>query len=94
LINKILAIFIFPILLSFASFEVDFQNLPRKRTQPNARSPPTPAGQPRARPRSLVTMDAAGLRVTPAGAPLLRVVAMRFDATLPAAPARRHAMVI
>jgi oxygen-independent coproporphyrinogen-3 oxidase len=42
----------------------------------------------------IVTMDSAGLRVTPAGAPLLRVVAMRFDATLPAPSARRHAKAI
>ncbi len=42
----------------------------------------------------IVGMDEAGLRVTPAGVPLLRVVAMRFDATLPAAPALRHAKVI
>ncbi|OAM89611.1 oxygen-independent coproporphyrinogen III oxidase [Termitidicoccus mucosus] len=42
----------------------------------------------------IVTMDDASLRVTPAGAPLLRVVAMRFDTTLPAAPARQHAKVI
>lgn len=42
----------------------------------------------------IVELDATGLRVTPAGLPLMRVVAMRFDATLPSAPSRQHAKVI
>ena len=43
----------------------------------------------------IVEMDADGLRVTELGAPLLRVVAMRFDAHFaPAAKERRHAMSV
>jgi oxygen-independent coproporphyrinogen-3 oxidase len=43
----------------------------------------------------IVTLDAQGLRVTELGAPLLRVVAMRFDAHFaPAATVRRHAMSV
>ncbi len=41
----------------------------------------------------IVTMDTKGFRVTAEGVPLLRVVAMRFDATLSQA-AGRHAKVI
>lgn len=41
----------------------------------------------------LVVRSPAGIRVTPRGVPLLRVVAMRFDATFVSAP-RRHAQVI
>ena len=43
----------------------------------------------------IVEMDDTGLRVTELGAPLLRVVAMRFDAHFaPAAKERRHAMSV
>lgn len=41
----------------------------------------------------IVTMGTQGFTVTPAGAPLLRVVAMRFDATLKPV-ARQHSQVI
>jgi hypothetical protein len=40
-----------------------------------------------------VSMGTQGFTVTPAGVPLLRVVAMRFDATLKPA-ARKHSQVI
>ena len=43
----------------------------------------------------IVEMDEDGLRVTALGAPLLRVVAMRFDAHFaPGAKERRHAMSV
>ena len=41
----------------------------------------------------IVERDASGIRVTPRGAPLLRVVASRFDPTFQAA-ARRHAQAV
>ncbi len=41
----------------------------------------------------IVRRTPAGLEITPAGAPLMRVVAMRFDATLNRAP-QRHSKVI
>ncbi len=41
----------------------------------------------------LVTRSSAGFEVTPVGVPLLRVVAMRFDATLSAGP-RKHSRTI
>ena len=41
----------------------------------------------------LLRFTATGLEVTPAGIPLLRVIAMRFDPTFSAAP-RRHAQAI
>ncbi|PTY06279.1 oxygen-independent coproporphyrinogen III oxidase [Opitutaceae bacterium EW11] len=41
----------------------------------------------------IVRCSPSGMEVTPAGGPLLRVVAMRFDATLQQAP-RRHSKVI
>ncbi len=41
----------------------------------------------------LLVRSPAGIRVTPRGVPVLRVVAMRFDATFVSAP-RRHAQVI
>ena len=43
----------------------------------------------------IVKLDAQSLRVTELGAPLLRVVAMRFDAHFaPATTERRHAMSV
>ena len=41
----------------------------------------------------LITQTAAGIEVTPVGVPLLRVIAMRFDATLTTAP-RQHSRTI
>lgn len=42
----------------------------------------------------LLTRDARQLTITPAGAPLLRVVAMRFDATLTASLRQQHAQTV
>ena len=42
----------------------------------------------------LLTRDARQLTITPTGAPLLRVVAMRFDATLTASLRQQHAQTV
>jgi oxygen-independent coproporphyrinogen III oxidase len=42
----------------------------------------------------LLTRDARQLTITPAGAPLLRVVAMRFDATLTTSLRQQHAQTV
>ncbi|HTQ29697.1 MAG TPA: oxygen-independent coproporphyrinogen III oxidase [Opitutaceae bacterium] len=42
----------------------------------------------------LIERSAAGLSVTPAGSPLLRVIAMRFDAYLAPPGTRRHAQTV
>jgi oxygen-independent coproporphyrinogen III oxidase len=42
----------------------------------------------------LLTRDARQLTITPAGAPLLRVVAMRFDATLTSSLRQQHAQTV